>query len=321
MEINHNYYEIEIGDIWQHEQAQFLSGKTSNKLAKTIIEKAEELIVKNGDVSFTVDLDVNASKTDKSYYLRNLNDYKRDSRTLEGRYDLNYFFNKQSCYQYEQSIIIKPELIDFDFWFALKLRQYDAKLIEISNFLNFQQESSFNNNSSEIIDFLKVVIKQFKDEFLSERVIKMVQGWIENQSATSADEKQVDLKDDIIILRIKYDRSTLYEVLKPYFEKEEHDRLNSLLSQCVIKGKICFRSNANQFVMVFRQLHLNQQIIGSIVNTEKWICKYFTYHGQNNKQSDFNPSNVHKILTRQTFDIPKSKRIDLPELEYIKNNK
>jgi hypothetical protein len=146
----------------------------------------------------------------------------------------------------------------------------------------------------------------------------MVEDWIENHSVTSTDEKEVHVVDDRIILRIKYDRTKLYEVLKPYFDDKEHGKLNSLLSENEINDKICFNSNANQFVMVLRQLHLNNQIIGKLVNTEKWICKYFTYHGQNKKYSDFNIGYVHKKLTKHFYDIPKSKRIDLPGLDYIK---
>ncbi|GAA0743100.1 hypothetical protein [Gaetbulibacter jejuensis] len=319
MATNYDYYNIEIADIWQHEHEQFLVGNTSDRLAKTIIDKAEEIIIRKGEVNFTVDLGVNVPKTDKTYYLRHLNDFKRDSKSLNGRYDLNYFFNKHSCYQYEQNIIIKPESFDFDFWFALKLRQYDSKLIEISNFLNFQLESSFNNNPSEILDFLKIVTKQFKDDLLSDRVIEIVEDWIGNHSAISSVEKEVNLVDDRIILRIKYNRTKLFEVLKPYFDDKEHEKLNSLLSENEIKNKICFKSNANQFVMVFRQLHLHQQIIGKLVNTEKWICKHFTYYGKNKIHSGFNLEYVHKKLTQNFYDIPNSKRIDLPGLDYIKS--
>jgi hypothetical protein len=317
MATNHNYYDIEIADIWQYEQNEFLGDRSSDDLAKKIINKAEEVIIKEGEESFTVDLD-NADS--RAYYERNLNECRESSNTLKGRYKINFFFNKHICYQYDQHIIVTKENPDFDFWFALKLRQYDSRLIEISNYLDFQKQTNFNKDIARINDFLKVVTMQFKDELISDRVVGIVEDWIENHSEISKDEKEVHSVDDRIILRIKYDSSKLLEVFKPYFDEKEHEKLNSLLTENEIKDKICFKSNANQFVMVFRQLHLNQQIVGNLVNTEKWICKYFTYYGQNKKYSDFNPTNVHKILTRRASDIPKSKRIDLPGLEYIKKN-
>lgn len=319
MAANYNYYHIDIADIWQFERLLFLKDKSSFELAQKIINKAEALIIEDGEASFGINYLDSQDKNEREFYNRNQKQHAEAYNTLKGRFQIEFFFNKGSCFQFDKTILVNRDNIDFDFWFALKLRQYDSKLIQISNYLDFQKQSNFNNDIAGIKDFLKVVTKQFKDDLLSDRVIGIVEDWIENNSENITDEKEVNSVDDRIILRIKYNNSKLLEVLKPYFDEKEHERLNSLLSENEIKDKICFKSNANQFIMVFRQLHLNQQIIGSFVDTEKWICKYFTYYGQNKKHSNFNPEYVHKKLTQNFYNLPHSKIIDLPGLDYIKN--
>jgi len=71
--------------------------------------------------------------------------------------------------------------IDFDFWFALKLRQFESKLSEIKNFLNFQLEANFNNSIIELAEFLKISIRQYQSKFLKKRVVETLKDWIENK--------------------------------------------------------------------------------------------------------------------------------------------
>jgi hypothetical protein len=183
MGANYNYYKIDIVDIWQYEQDQFLDGSTSEELARSIIDSAEDLIIRRGMASFKVDLGVNISERDRSYYFRNLNAYKRASKTLIGRYKINYFFKKDSCYQFDQQIIINQENPDFDFWFALKLGQYDSKLIEIKNFLVYQLEEAFNKDLVRFIDFLKLEMKQYLDTIFDDRITETIDSWIKEKNS------------------------------------------------------------------------------------------------------------------------------------------
>lgn len=321
MEINYNYFDIDIADIWQYEQELFLSGKSSKDLARYIIDKAQQLITKEGEESFAINLD-NEDERDRKYNERHLEDYKNASNTLEGRYEINYFINKDLCFEYDQQLMVKPVHSDFDFWFALKLRQYDFKLNKIKGFLNYQLKVNFLNDRFAFKDFLQIIFRQFYSVIFNFGVMATVHDWV----CTSAAFEKKDFIDQEFLLigegtsqqepliHIIYDRSILFDVLKPYFRKEDYNNLKLLLSGGITNNKICFNSNANQFVMVFRQLHLNQKIIGTLIRTEHWICNYFTYKNQ----SSFNADYVHKKLTRRYFDLPKSKRIELPGLEYVK---
>ena len=324
MEANYNYYKIDTADIWQYERLLFINDKSSKELAKTIIDKVEAKIIKGGIPVYDKDYFNNADEKIQAYYERNKRDYAEVSKTLKERFRLDFFFNKYSCFQYDQTIIINKGNIDFDFWFALKLRQYGFKISELKNFLNFQLEVNFNSEIDEFVNFLKLSIRQYQSKLLDKRVVDTVIDWTENKPKLNKGIQQKDLidyknLDDKFILRINYNASELFEAVKAFFDEKDHKKLTSLLHEEEIDDKICFTSNANQLVMVFRQLHLNQKIIGSLVNTEKWICKYFTYYGQNKKHSNFNAENVHKILTKREYDIPKPKRIDLPGLKYIKD--
>lgn len=305
MEIKYTNHEINLNDIIEYERSMIRLGKTSDRLGLKILNNIETVIFNKREPVFRLkDCDPN----DKYY-----KDYKRVhedalSDVIE-RFKLNFFFINGDCFDYDENIIIDKSFPDFDFWFVLKLRQYEFRLSEIRNFLKFQLEASFNNDSKEFIDFLNISLEKHQTDIVDTGIIDTVNELIENKF------------DNKLILKINYNQLDLFENLKPYFDVKDHDKLNTLLNEEEILYKICFRSNANQLIMVFRQLHLNQKIIGSLVNTEKWICNYFTYYGQNKKQSSFNAENVHKILTKQFYDIPKAKRIELPGLKYIRNKK
>lgn len=322
MEFNHNYYHIDIADIWQYERLIFLSDKSSKELAKTIIDKVEAKIIKDGNPVYGKDYFNNADEKIRTYYERNKREHAEASNSLKERFRIDFFFNKHSCFQFDQTIEIKRNNIDFDFWFALKIRQYDSKISEIKNFLNFQLEANFNNDIDEFVGFLNLIFRQYKVKLIKKLVVHTVNDWMVNKPKVKKIIEQEDFVEDNghdnkLILKIKAKGFNLFDVLEEYFGEKDHEKLRQLLNEEEIQDKICFRSNANQLVLVFRQLHLNQKIIGQLSNTEKWICKYFTYLKQEKKVSNFDLGYVHKFLTSNSRTVLKSKRIDIPELEYI----
>lgn len=303
MEIKYTDYEINLKDIIDYERSMIILGKTSDRLGVKILNKIDAVIFDNREPVFGL----KDYKPNDKYYRDYKKVYEEALSDVVERFKLNFFFVNGDCFEYGENIIINKPFKDFCFWFVLKLRQYEFRLSKIKSFLNFQLETNFNNDKNEFVDFLKSKILKNQNELLKNEIIDTVNQLIENNF------------DDKLILKIKYDKSILFNALKEYFDSKDYNELNQLLNEEEIQDKICFRSNANQFVMLLRQLHLNQKIIGQWVNTEKWICKYFTYFGQNKKNSHFDPDNVHKILTKYSYDIPKSKRIDLPDLKYIKD--
>ncbi|WP_412560611.1 hypothetical protein [Winogradskyella sp. MIT101101] len=265
MATNHNYYEIEIADIWQYEQHEFLSDKSSDDLAKKIINKAEEVIIKEGEESFTVDLD---NVKSRAYYERNLNEYRKSSNTLKGRYNNNFFFNKQVCYQYDQNIIITQESSDFDFWFALKLRQYDSKLIEVKNFLEYQLERAFNKDLVRFIDFLKLEMKQSSDTIFNDRITETIDRWIKDKNSLNR-----KLKGKYSSLRLRQLNTN-----PDYLQKNSHV-LNKVLKHLKVNNFIHEDTLFTDFIRIFEGniIPKNKRIVWTGTNKDlKWFMDYLS---------------------------------------------
>jgi len=265
MDVNYSYYDINLGDIWLFEHDQCVNDKSSNDLAKKVIDKAEELIIKEGEVSFIVDLD---NKESRLYYERNLKDYKKNSNTLKGRFETNYFFNKESCYQFDQDIIVKRETSGFDFWFALKLRQYDSKLIEIKNFLEFQLEGAFNKDLVKFTDFLKLEIKQYQDAIFNDRIIGTIDTWIKEKNTINR-----KLKGKYSSLRLRELNTN-----SDYLKKNSHV-LSNVLKHLKAYNFIHEDTLFTDFIRIFggNIIPKNKRIVWTGTNKDlKWFMDYLS---------------------------------------------
>ncbi len=312
MEADYDYYKIDIADIWQFEQLQFINGKSSEEFVRDLFPRIEDFIIINGAPSFTTE---DYDKGDGAYrrtFTTLFEDFRDTFGDFKSRYSLNYFFTNDYCFFYDKRIIPDYKYDDFDFWFVLKLRQYDSKLSRIKSFLDFQLKTNFRNETREFVDFLTICIRQYQDQYLENKVIKTVNDWVEIKLKLR-ENNEIDKK---LILKINYNHLELFDILKPYIKEEDFGKMNKLLRGEEVQGKIYFGSNANLLVMIFRQLHIHQSIIGSKKNTSKWICQYFTYLN-GTMISNFDDENVYKILTVSHYDIRDSERIDIPGLEYV----
>lgn len=300
MEIKYSNYEINLKDIIEYERSMIKLAKTSDRLGLKILNNIETVIFNKREPVFGLkDYDRN----DK--YYRDYKEVHEDalSDVLE-RFKLNFFFINGDCFYYDENIVIDNTFLNFDFWFVLKLRQYEFRLSEIKNFLKFQLTTNFNGSIIEFVDFLKFKINKQTD-ILDIGVIETVNDLIEDKFGNK------------IILEIRKDNLNLFDALKLYFEKSEHKNLEQLLNGEEIQNKICFKRNANQLVLVFSQLHLHQRIIGPLSYTERWICEYFTYLNNKNEVTGFNLEYVHKMLATNSRTVRKSNRINVPGLEHI----
>ncbi|WP_281989490.1 hypothetical protein [Aquimarina aggregata] len=83
-------------------------------------------------------------------------------------------------YTHIKDITITSNHTDFDYWFALKLRQYQMKLKSISAFLNYHLSYSFRNNRSKFNNFLELVLLQYQDIFFNKKLTKTVKKYRKN---------------------------------------------------------------------------------------------------------------------------------------------
>jgi len=306
MKINYSYYEIDTSDIKEYERSMILLNKTSDILGLKILNKIEAMIFENGHpVLKSKDYNNGSDKYFKDYVEK----YEEAHSVLSERFNLNFFMMKGDCFEYNENIIIDKNNSEFGFWFTLKLRQYAFKLSEMENFLKFQLSTNFNDRINEFIDFLKFNIKKHQSELLDIEVVETVNNLIQYKLGNR------------LILEINNDNLNLFDALRPYFEKKDQKKLEQLLNGEEIQNKICFRGNANKFLLVFRQLYLNQRVIGKLSNIERWICEYFTYINNKDEVTDFNLGYVHKILATNSRTVKKSNRINVPGLEHIIINK
>lgn len=329
MEANYKYYEIDISDIWSYERSLFLNDKTSEGLAIKIKRKAEEIIVERGEASFSsLDYD-EGNESFRKYYSKQIQTFMGALNNLSDSYSLDYFFTNNSCYEYSESIVIDQHNENFDFWFALKLRQYDNKIHLIDSFLDFQLVKTFANDIKKYSNYLELIVRQYQDGLLKSRITNTVDDWLkinyhdnrkeefrETNGNNSAKPINVDKKIEKLTLTIIYNNGS-FDALKLYFDEVEHGKLKDLLNGKEIQGKICFKSNGNQLAYLFKQLNLQGKIVPK--NQEKiknWICKYFTYKSKNGCGTPYMESYLHNIFNRKEFSVPKKRRIHVDGFDY-----
>ncbi len=89
-------------------------------------------------------------------------------------------------------------------------------------------------------------------------------------------------------------REDLYNIIKEYFEKEQHEHLLSLFSGGKINGKLIFKGKANQLTNIFKQLFENNMIIiQDKKDLRDWIVENFANCDKNE---------VKELNTRTTLD-------------------
>ncbi|KZS39741.1 hypothetical protein AWE51_08810 [Aquimarina aggregata] len=188
MEPCFTYFPIDVGDIWEFESGLFLDGKTNEQLLASSLEKIRTMTIERGRPSVTYD--GSQYSEDMIRYYRSKVERFLNATDLQALVSLGYFVSRDDLYQYGQNIIIKKEDSDFDYWYALKLRQYNLGLKHLKEFLNHHLESSFENNKSEFKEFLELVLLQYEDQFLSTKVAQLTRKFIETTTQVVPEKKE-----------------------------------------------------------------------------------------------------------------------------------
>ena len=129
---NFDYLKIDIKDIWACEQSYFFSNDYDLNFAAKLLLKLQVLIPKNAPPDFGIGM----CNPDNPYYKRQHERYFKSLSSIKSQFEIDYFFSQDNCFS-NNNIIIKRKDDDYDFWFTLKLRQYDGKLTYISKFLKY----------------------------------------------------------------------------------------------------------------------------------------------------------------------------------------
>lgn len=181
MEPNYTYYPIDTSDVWSYIREKVILGEYPPKAAELLIDKIQPLIITDCDPSFEVEMYDLGSESEKNYYSLQVEKYKKAINNIPDKFRLDYFFHQLNCYQYDRKIIIKKDNPDFDYWFALKLSQYDEKIYEIPNFLQYHLNKSYKERPDKFNDFLKHIIRQYAPKYLSDNISVTVNEWFHKQ--------------------------------------------------------------------------------------------------------------------------------------------
>jgi len=182
---NFKYYTIDLGDIWEYERDQFLTGGSDEILAQKILDLAQQCIIKRGQPSFGKE----TLSIDSKYYDRNVFDYI--NADLMKKYLLEYFINKFNCYEYNQCILITKIEDEYDFFFALKLRQYSDDLFKVHDFLRYHLINTYSNEVRSFIKYLSISIHQY-DYLFKKGLKKQVKEFISKLENADADNSTFD---------------------------------------------------------------------------------------------------------------------------------
>lgn len=189
IEPNVTYYVVNTMDVWEFERELFFSDQGSIKRVESVESKLIDFIVRchdrhirdsnNQKIDSITDLKKLDSRTHSSgyfeRYVRNWNTALKDTRE---RIALSIFPLQDGYFNLYQNIDVVPKEETFDFWFTLKLSQYDYALKYLEGFLNFQLGQNFKSKIQHFDKFLNTIVLQYEGEYLSPRLVLLINNWL-----------------------------------------------------------------------------------------------------------------------------------------------
>jgi hypothetical protein len=273
-----DYYNINIIDIWPYERGLFFNEKSTEERILLIEKKTIKLIIENSNLQentskvkpFT-DLSRYDSGEHEGYWMQHLYQWDRAFNNVQERIALNYFLHQDGFYSFIQNIEIDLTNEDFDFWFSLKLAQYNENVKCLSRFLDFQLTSTFDDDIAKISGFLNLLLCQHEHEMLPTKVVKSIKDWLnETTDGNFNNEAKNELK---------------VEIHKTYYLDIVRDQPSILLSNNeflealgLLKKKKLINQDTNleQFRQIFQSKGLEEnnfiQWTGSLIEL-KWLIQ------------------------------------------------
>ncbi len=324
-------FEINTLDIWPYESSQFLNEKRTSEQIKRIKTDLEFLIVntrreqilnkKPKTIFPFVTAEDYDNGTNKQYWGRYINEIFA-AVTLFDRIKLGYFNvidsnGVDSMFSYEQDIMIDPNNDEFDYWFALKLSQYETGIKYVFEFLDYQHQEVFKSDVSSFCEFLEDVILQFKDDFLDEKVCQKTQKWIEshktkvterNESLITTKVVKSDTQEKQIIGKYRTFLIKKAESNPEYFNLNRNDAalvdLWNDMTQAGLIGKITIE----KFKKIFMNFHINKENRIVWLKSIKSLIE-FVRALRNSKKIVALDGVDHWLITMECFVMKKSKDI------------
>lgn len=272
IQANFKYWKIDSGEIWAYERNLFLSNKSTEEQAKILIDRIQTSLVKNKSYSFNITDSENKNSNGLVYLSKQREIYTEACKELKSQFEIDFFINNNSIYEYSSTNIIKKSDENFSYWFALKAKQFENNLSALPKFLAHQFKYGFEKNDEKFIRFLEDLIIQYIKEQLSQKIVLKIKNWI--NISLSIEQK--------IKPKRKSDYKTFY--LKKLAENPDFlkkGKVNSNLSDILkeIKKAKIFDGGTTiiQFQNIFRanQIQHSEKIIWTGVLVElRWFVEF-----------------------------------------------
>ena len=205
MEPYFNHYELDTLDIWHIERELYLQNKSTDEHISKLVSVLEQEIIKTRELQIKENIEItilpftdinefdNGNVNQKAYWLKHLHEIN-NAHTTKEKIQINFFsvIDKgiDSFFTYDFAININKNNGNFDYWFALKLKQYQFGLKHLSDFLDFHLKNSFHNDYMSFKKFLKILSKQYKSEFLQEDVLDITSEWVAEKEALNSNKEK-----------------------------------------------------------------------------------------------------------------------------------
>ena len=192
MEPCYDYLEINIFDIWQYERQCFLSSKTDQEHMQKLTSKIQNKIYSHYENKKLISVSksnkivepftsrvLEESGGDKDNFNRYINEWnKRVTEGLSVLVALDYFLINDCFFEYNYDIIVDAKEEDFNYWFCLKLRQYQSNPEKLYEFLKYQFKLNFNEELKKFNVFLNFIFIQGEQVFFSKKFVNTIEDWL-----------------------------------------------------------------------------------------------------------------------------------------------
>ena len=188
MEPCYDYLEINIFDIWQYEKQCFLGSKTDQEHLQKLTTKIQNKIYSYYETKKPISesqpnkiVEPFSRKEGDQYFTKYKNEWNnRVSKGLKELIYLDYFLFKNAFFEYNYDIVIDIKDEDFNYWFCLKLRQYQSNLVKLYDFLNYQFKLNFNEEIKKLKVFLNFIFIQEEQVLFNQKFVSIVEDWLKD---------------------------------------------------------------------------------------------------------------------------------------------
>jgi hypothetical protein len=321
-----NLYSINTADIWENEKSIVFSEYCNETIAINLLTNLREIIELKGECDFHFESYEKGDDSFKDYYSRKMNLFLDSHLDFKELCSIDFFFDaKGNCFSFHTPIEITKNDSNFDYWFALYLRQFDNNIIEIDNFLNFQLLGNFENNYREFKKFLVICLRQY-GELISSKVMLTSQEWLENhpynKSQTRRNNKGVEsnyIPKRSFKLKGVEDFNSYFEkkvmelpeIMKDLKKEFVHDTTKIQQLKDILSGIEIKSTNRINWIGSFKELNMFVSILNYDLNKIEplkngiWeiACFCFTKNGKEISVSQLSNANGKETKRLKLFSI------------------